>query len=265
MNGRSSVRSASVVLGVLAVLGATAACGASSSPHKIAAPSPSIGAVVDGTLPTNIATMPLTEANGTRTDLAAFYGKSVMIADFMTLCTDICPMISANTASLARSLSHDRETARTALLEITIDPHRDTPARMHAYQRLYGAHAGNWYLLRASATDTRKLWHYFGVYAKHVKEGTPADRDWLTGKPLTYDIAHSDDVIFLNAQGQERFVIDGNPDPQDHPLPLTLRKDLSAQGRELLAHPDAAQDWTTGQALRVFSWLLNRPLIQATQ
>jgi protein SCO1/2 len=250
-------RAASAALAVLAV---TVACGAARTPATVAAPPPSIGAVVDGRLPAAIATMPLIEANGTRTDLAAFEGKTVMIADFMTLCTDICPMISANTATMARSLSRDGDGPRTALLEISIDPHRDTLTRLRAYRRLYGSTPRNWYLLRASAANTKKLWRYFGVYVQRVTEGTPPDRDWLTGQALTYDIAHSDDVIFLNTAGQERFVIDGNPDAEGHPLPHTLRDDLGAQGRQLLRHPDVAQDWTTTQALRVFSWLLDRPL-----
>jgi protein SCO1/2 len=258
-------RAASGASAALAVFAVTAACGATRTPATVAAPPPSIGAVVDGRLPAAISTMPLTEPDGTRTDLAAFQGKTVMIADFMTLCTDICPLISANTASMARSLSRYGDSGRTALLEISIDPHRDTTTRLRAYRRLYGSTPSNWYLLRASAANTKKLWRYFGVYVHRVTEGTPPDRDWLTGKPLTYDIAHSDDVIFLNTAGQERFVIDGNPDAAGHTLPRALRADLSAQGRRLLHHPDAAQDWTTAQALRVFSWLLDRPFGAAAQ
>ncbi|HEX3706468.1 MAG TPA: SCO family protein [Mycobacteriales bacterium] len=260
MNLRQPSRGASIAL---VVLGLTVACGGARPPQTVAVPAPSVGQVVNARLPAAIAMMPLTEANGTRTDLAAFHGKTVMIADFMSLCTDICPMISANAASIARSLGGDGDSARTALLEISIDPHRDTPARLRAYQRLYGSAPSNWYLLRASAADTAKLWRYFGVYVRRVSEGTAPDRDWLTGKPLTYDVAHSDDVIFLNPAGQERFVVDGNPDAAVRTLPRILLDSLSAQGRQLLHHPDPAQDWTTSQALRVFSWLLDRPLGQA--
>ncbi|HVW81122.1 MAG TPA: SCO family protein [Mycobacteriales bacterium] len=250
--------------GVL-VFAVTAACGTSQSHANRITPPARIGAVVDRHLPHAISTMPLTEVDGSRTDLAAFRGKAVMVADFMTLCTDICPMTSANTASMARTLGRDGAGSRTALLEISIDPHRDTAARLRAYQRLYGSTPPNWYLLRTSAANTRKLWRYFGVYVHRVPEGAPADRDWLTGKPLTYDIAHSDDVIFLNAAGQERFVIDGSPDSAGQHLPPTLRDDLSPQGRALLRHPSPWRDWTPSQALSVFSWLLDRPIVAPTR
>lgn len=253
MNARRTVWAAA---GLAAGFSLLVACGSAGPSAAVSVPPASIGAVVDGLLPAAIAHMPLTEANGTRTDLAAFRGKTVMVADFMTLCTDVCPLISANAVSLARTLATDGLSGRTALLEITLDPRRDTASRLRAYQDLYGPRPPNWYLLRASPRDTKTFWKYFGVYRRRVKEGTPPDRDWLTGKPLTYDIAHSDDLVFLGSAGEERFVIDGNPDTRGQAPPRVLRNGLSAQGRRDLRHPNAVEDWTTSQALRVFDWLL---------
>ncbi|HTW20092.1 MAG TPA: SCO family protein [Mycobacteriales bacterium] len=246
----------------LAVTGALlAGCAGTTSSGRIPAPSARIGAQADGALPTDLATMPLTEANGTTTTLAAFRGKAVMIADFMTLCTDICPLISANTAATARALAAQGAQSQTALLEITLDPHRDTLHRLRAYQKLYGAEPSNWILLRASPPDTHRLWHYFGVYDRRVKEGTPADTDWLTGKPLTYDIVHSDDLIYLDREGRERYVIDGSPDTQGLAPPRRLARFLGSQGQAALMHPNPSLDWTVPDALRVFSWLLDRRIV----
>ena len=36
------------------------------------------------------------------------------------------------------------------------------------------------------------LWKYLGVSVQIVPEEQPAKIDWLTGKPLTYDVDHTD-------------------------------------------------------------------------
>jgi protein SCO1/2 len=216
--------------------------------------------MVDFAVPPAIQNLPLTKPDGSTTTLAAYKGRTVMIADFLTLCTDICPMISANTAALARTLNADGQQSHVALLEITVDPQRDTAARLRAYQKLYGEPIGNWTLLRANPADTAKLWKYFGVSYGREKEERPPSRDWLTGKPLTYDVVHSDDLIFLDADGRERYIVNADPDVQGHNPPPKLVKILNSEGINSLYHPDPVGDWTVGQATSVLSWLLNSKL-----
>lgn len=239
-----------------ALVGGLAGCGGSS----VKPPPQSLGAVVDFAVPAAIAHLPLTKPDGTTTDLAAYRGRAVMIADFLTLCTDICPLISANTAALARDLDADGEGSRVALLEISVDPHRDTPARLAAYQKLYGNPPANWTLLRASPADTKRLWQFFGVEYQRVKEPKPPAIDWLTHRPLTYDVDHADDLIFLAPNGSERFVVNADPDLQGKVPPKTLVKFLDPSGVASIYHPHPVADWTVGQALGVFSWLENKSL-----
>lgn len=245
---------------VVLVMTGLVGCGSS----KVPPPSPALGQVADVAVPSAIANLPLTKADGTTTTLAAYRGRPVMIADFMTLCSDICPMTSANTAAVARALTADGYGDKVALLEISFDPQRDTPARLRAYRKLYGPSLPDWTLLRASPSDTAKLWRFFGVAYRKVKEPKPADIDWWTHKPLTYDVEHSDDLVFLDASGRERFVVDANPDVQGHLPPATLVGSLSAQGRQLLRHPDPVASWTVSQGLSVFGWLLNHRLPTAS-
>jgi protein SCO1/2 len=243
-------------LATSAALTALVACGGGA----VKPPPPSIGTVVDFTVPAAIRDLPLTEANGTTTTLGAYQGKAVMIADFLSLCTDICPMISANTAAMARAITADGMGGKVALLEISVDPQRDTAARLSAYQKLYGGALGDWTLLRATPADTAKLWKYFGVEYQRVKEEKPASIDWLTHKPLTYDVDHSDDLIFLGANGHEQFVVNANPDVQGHLPPKELVKFLDPAGLVALQHPHPVDDWTVSQGLQVMSWLLNHHL-----
>jgi protein SCO1/2 len=243
-----------------AVIAAAAGCGSGA----VKPPPPSLGTVVNFPVPASIANLPLTEANGSVTTLAAYKGKSVMIADFLTLCTDICPLISANTAAMARAINADGDGSKVALLEISVDPHRDTPARLRAYQKLYGGPLADWTLLRATPADTAKLWTFFHVEYKRVKEPKPAAIDWLTHKPLTYDVTHQDAVIFIGANGREQFIVNAAPDVQDDQPPSQLVKFLNPSGLVALNHPQPIDDWTVGQGLQVFSWLTQHRLNDPT-
>jgi cytochrome oxidase Cu insertion factor (SCO1/SenC/PrrC family) len=243
------------------MVAALAACGGSGA---VKPPPPSLGTVVDFTLPADIQNLPLTEANGSTTTLGAFKGKSVMIADFLSLCTDICPMISANTAAITRAINADGQGGKVALLEISVDPQRDTPARLRAYQKLYGGPLSDWLLLRATPADTAKLWKYFGVQYQRTKEYKHASIDWLTHKPLTYDVSHEDDLIFLGPNGHEQFVVNAAPNVQGKLPPKQLVQFLDPSGINALYHPNPVEDWTVSQGLQVFSWLTNHRLDDPT-
>jgi protein SCO1/2 len=216
--------------------------------------------VVDFPVPAAIQNLPLTKPDGTTTTLADYRGTTVMIADFLSTCTDICPMISANTVALARALNAAGQQRKVALLEISIDPQRDTAPRLRAYQKLFGATPSNWTLLRATPADTAKLWKFFGVQYARAKEEKPAAIDWLTHRPLTYDVTHLDALIFLSPDGHERYVIQGDPDARGHAVPVELLKTLTAQGKNALSHPNPVVDWTVTQGIGVFSWLLDERL-----
>jgi protein SCO1/2 len=164
-------------------------------------------------------------------------------------------MITADTRALAKAVQADGYGDKVALLEITVDPKRDTAARMRAYQKLFGGPLGDWELLRASPADTARLWKYLGVEYAREKEATPPDIDWWTHKPLTYDVGHADDLIFLDARGRERFVVSAAPNTRGLNTPANLVKHLSPEGKQLLAHPNPVTTWTVSQGLSVFSWL----------
>jgi cytochrome oxidase Cu insertion factor (SCO1/SenC/PrrC family) len=166
-------------------------------------------------------------------------------------------------AALGRSLTADGQAGKVALLEISVDPQRDTPARLAAYQKLYGGPMPDWTLLRASPANTAKLWKYFGVFYGRTRELKPASIDWLTHKPLTYDVDHADDLIFLNAAGHQRFVVNAAPDVQSgggQLPPKKLVQFLNPTGIKALYKPNLVDDWTVDQGLQVFSWLLNHKL-----
>ena len=246
--------------GVLSVVAAiclaivAGACG-SSAPGP---PPPSVGLALVRGVPTAVASLPLTDDSGRATKLSAFHGKIVVLTDFLSLCQDVCPLTSVNFATMDRVLSAQHLASRVQFVELTVDPERDVPARLHAYRRIFGAPV-NWSLLTGSPETIQKLWKFFGAAYEHVPEESPPGIDWWTHVPLTYDVDHEDVLVFLDSSGRERFVIAGLPNTKGHQPPTTLRQFLSDLGRTHLDHPQR-DTWTVAQALQPLSWLVGTTL-----
>lgn len=249
-------RGASIVLlAAAAVAALLAGCGA-DPPDPPGAPPASEGATADRQVPASVADLSFTTSSGARISLSDLRGKVVVLADFLTLCAEECPMTSANMNLMARTAAQDGLAGQVVFAEFTVDPGRDTPARLAAYRNLY-AKAGNWILLTTSPSNLAKFSKYFGIFYVKTKEDSPPDRDWLTGKPLTYDIAHQDAVIFLDKQGHERFLLLGNANTQGTEPPATLNNFMDAEGDKNLTDPGPLS-WTMPEGLQVVSWLLGR-------
>jgi protein SCO1 len=192
--------------------------------------------------------------NGRPASLSQWRGKWVVLAPSMTLCHEVCPMTTAALMQLSSQLRGDGLAAQVAVVEATVDPWRDTPSRLRAYSRLSGA---KFAMLTGAQSEIHRLWKFFGVYYKRVPQGNPPDIDWLTGKPETFDVQHTDAVFILDPAGQERIVDDGMPDVGGQ-LPVSLRKLLNDQGRENLAHPQLA--WTARELVDDLYHEMNRNL-----
>ncbi len=243
-------RKARLMLAAAAVLLAAAGCAASSPPG---APAASIGATLDRPVGSLVLNLPLTDDAGHRTTLGAFAGKLIVLTDFLTLCQDVCPMTSANFAQLDRDVTAAHLAGRVQFVELTVDPARDTPARLRAYRTLFHA-PPNWSLLTGAPIVIAHIWQYFGASYSRGPEDKPAGIDWLTGKKLTYDVDHNDVLVFIDQSGVERFVIDGLPDTGGRQPPGRLTRFLNDLGRTHLSRPGAGS-WSVPDALTALSWL----------
>jgi cytochrome oxidase Cu insertion factor (SCO1/SenC/PrrC family) len=221
-----------------------AACG-SSAP---AAPPPSQGLILDRPTPQ---TVPLVNQQGQAVSLAGLRGKVVVLAPFLSLCQDECPLVTGAFISLQRDLRAAGLAQRVVFVEATVDPGRDTVARLAAYEREFGA---DWDFWTGTPADIAAFWKPFGVEYQIVPEAQPAKIDWYTGKPLTYDVEHTDGYILINPSGRERFV-DASAPNQKGALNAKLRDLLDDGGLHELQNPQAP-DWTTADALASISWLL---------
>lgn len=226
-----------------------AGCGSAPPP-----PPNWLGTQLDRPIPTGVAALPLIDAQGRPTSLAALRGKVVVLVDSLTLCQETCPMTNANLVAMARDALRAGQGDEVVFVSVTVDPQRDTPNRLAAYRRLFDPAPDDWLTVTADAQTLARLWQFFGVYYERTPEDSRPGTDWLTGAPLTYDVAHSDLIFFLDADGHERYAIDAAPDIQGESPPGALGAFLNDQGRQNLHHP-AAGAWTVAQGLSVVDWL----------
>lgn len=237
------------VLGLLVLAG----CGADPS---VPPPGPDVGTRIDQPVPARLLHLPLRDERGDVRHLSDFKARVLVVSDAMTLCQETCPLDTAQLVQTARKVDRSGQGKDVQFLSITVDPARDTPHRLAAYRRLFAPPPANWTLLTGSAQDVHALWKWFGVYWHKVPSQKPAPKDWLTGKPLTYDVTHSDEVFFLRG-GQERFVLEGMPHlARGSEIPRRIRDFMSARGRHNVAHPEPFA-WTADQAAHVVRWLAN--------
>ncbi len=241
-------RWATVAVIAAAIAVALAGCGGSRPP----APSADLGTVF--TTPRPMPSTRLVNQDGQPTSLRSFRGKYVVLSSFLTLCQEECPLTTGIFQQLQASAKADGLGTKVAFVEVTVDPGRDTPARLRAYEDRFGV---DWTLLTGSEAAIKAFWKPLGVYYEKVPEGRPAEVDWWTGKPLTYDVDHSDGFFLIDKSGDERFVTQDIPFLHGH-LPAQLRKLLDSEGVKDLDAGDPGQDYTLPQALAALSWLVGR-------
>jgi cytochrome oxidase Cu insertion factor (SCO1/SenC/PrrC family) len=238
---------AALLLGAI-VLGVSAAV---SARHGVA------GSRITGTeLDRPTPDIPLLNKDGKQVDLADFRGKVVVLSPVLTLCHEVCPLTTGAFIAMEYAVRKAGLADRVVFAEISVDPWRDSPARLRAFARYTGIDLT---LLTGTEQNLRRLWRFFGVGYFKTPQGTPPDIDWWTHKPETFDVAHSDGLFILDRRGHLRIVILGMPKVHGRFSPR-LRRLLSAKGLGNLAHPDVP--WTVSQALTDLSSLLRRPILQ---
>ena len=202
--------------------------------------------------PRPVPSVALVDEQGKAFSLSAWRGQWVVLVPSMTLCHEVCPMTTTALMQLTQLIRRNGLSNQVVVAEATVDPWRDSPARLRAYRRLSGA---TFPMLTGSQGEIRRLWKFFGVYYQRVPQDKPPDVDWLTHKAETFDVDHTDAVFLIDPAGQERIVNEGMPDVGGHLSPV-LASLLNDQGRQNLAHPQLP--WTAEEVLQDLYFLMNR-------
>lgn len=206
------------------------------------------GTTISRPIPAAVRGLPLINQHGKTVALNSWPGKTVLLVPFLSLCQDVCPLITGNLVAAEQSLHADHAASKVQIVELTVDPGRDTPARLAAYAKLTGA---DWELVTEPPAELRRLAKFFGFYYQKVPEDDPDARDWWNGKPLTYDVDHSDNYFVVDPAGVERVVQDGAPDFHGKLNPK-LYNFLDELGRQHLKQPPQP-NWTPTDLLQALA------------
>lgn len=202
------------------------------------------GTILNTPIPQSIVNLSFTDANGKKISLNTFKGKTVVLTDFFTSCDMICPMTTANMRNIGDTIASSKDSSKFAVLELTVDPGRDTVSRIKAYQALYGEANPTWTVATGTETNIKNFWNYFGVYTKNIPNTDGAAVDWQTGKPEAYDVQHDDVVMLIDPTGHFRWLDLGVPAVANtKSVPVILKKFLSKEGLINLNHPNVNQEW----------------------
>lgn len=250
--GRLALYAGLLLLGGISI-GVTAALIAGPGRRGSATPSALASPVPGWPFHRKVPPIALTDAYGARTSLASLRGKVIVLAPTLTLCHEVCPMTTQAFMRMQSELARAGLGRRVAFVEATVDPWRDSPARLRAYARLTGAHLIQ---LTGSLRQVRRFWNFFGIGFKRVPQGHPPDVDWLTSRRETFDVAHIDGVFLVDQRGFERIFYPGPADVGGRVEPA-LQRLLSAGGLRNLAHPLNA--WSMPEIMQAVRRLLGSP------
>ena len=175
----------------------------------------------------------LTERSGrqvTRSDLL----RKVWIANFIyTQCAETCPLQSAKLAMLQAEFAEGKD---LRLVSITVDPERDTPARLARYAERYAADPVRWLFLTG---DKRAIYH-LAQEGFHLGVVDPDDQQargvlrFLTPAPALAThgskglIMHSPRLVLVDRQARIR----AYHRPDDEPSLERLRQNVRIVLRE---------------------------------
>ncbi len=121
----------------------------------------------------SLADTALLDQNGRSVRLKSdLIGERIVVVDFIyTSCTTVCPVVSAVMAQAQGKLGA-RVGRDVALLTLTVDPVRDTPARLKEYGGRIGSGAG-WSWLTGAKPQVDEALKVFGAYTPNYLDHPP--------------------------------------------------------------------------------------------
>jgi len=219
------------------------------------------GSLLNAPIPADVLAVPLFDADGKSFTLGSLKGQTIVIADFLTSCQEICPMTSINMRTIGDAVAASPLKNSVKVIELSVDSERDTAPRLAAYQGLY--QDKNWILASGTEPGLSKLWKFFGnSYSKtpySAEEMQKMPVDWQTGKKNTFDVTHTDEVFIINAQQSWAWLDLGNPNPGKASVPAKLKAYLSEDGLNNLAKPQEPS-WRPEAVLSALSTITGKKI-----
>ncbi len=136
----------------------------------------------------------LTDQNGKTVSLSSLKGK-VVVLDFMDpVCTDICPIVSAELVKANQLLGNKAQDVE--FLAVNVNQYHESEADVRKFSKAHGLEQlPNWHFLTGNTAALKAVWKAYGISVVPNPTG---------------DVEHSSFMFFIDKQGNEAYV--ANPD-----------------------------------------------------
>lgn len=160
----------------------------------------------------------LTNQDGQAVALADLRGKPVVLTFLYTTCPDICPLVASKLGQV-----HDRlgdRARQVAFLAVTVDPERDSAARVRQYLQAQNL-TGKLTFLIGERPALEAVWRAYFIGVRQEAAPTSA-----AGRPGAYSVGHNDALYLIDKQGRERVLLheDFTLDDMQRNLEVLLRE-----------------------------------------
>jgi protein SCO1/2 len=136
-----------------------------------------------------------------------YKGKTVVIGFIYTHCPDICPMTTHNIDLVKHEL--DKQGVKdVTYVDISFDPHRDTPAVLKVYASVRGINTDQFHFLTGNENTIKSLLKDCNVYA------LPGDTT-IVGQDTSYFFIHTDRISVMGPDGKIRAEYKGSTANRD--------------------------------------------------
>jgi protein SCO1/2 len=196
-----------VIVAGAAVIASGGGKGSTGTPAAVQGPAPSkyAGSLASPAAPEP----PLTLRNykGEEVNIAQYRGKAVFVTFIYTHCPDVCPVIASN-LGVSLSLMGAKQSAKTQVIAVSVDPRGDTPATVASFLHRHGVFGRMQYLI-GDQHELARVWKAWGV---------GSERDASSPELVN----HSGLVYGVSATGKVSTLYASNFRPQEivHDAPL---------------------------------------------
>ncbi|AVL71015.1 MULTISPECIES: SCO family protein [Oligella] len=130
-----------------------------------------------------------------------FKQKVVLVYFGYTYCPDVCPTTMAELA-LMKSMLSEQQQAQVQVIFISVDPHRDTPARLEKYLEAFGLGA-----IGLSGTEKE-----IAAIAKRYRVAYQIEKPKNPNNPELYDVMHAEGIYVFDTNGKAAFLASNSHD-----------------------------------------------------
>lgn len=156
-----------------------------------------------------VADFSMTNQDGREVSTALWSNKIVVSNFFFSHCPVVCPKMMANLKRVNISLQGDKE---ILINSFSVDPERDSVARLKKYADQFGIDTRQWDLLTGQKKDIYKLARNSFMVVATDGDGGPAD------------FIHSDKLVLIDKQKRIRGYYDGTSETETNQLLLDIKK-----------------------------------------